>query len=551
VCLATGMSLFQTLRGSEQVYFDAAVTLLLFLLTGRFLDQRMRVKAAGAAHNLAALKAERASVLEPDGSVIDLPARAIQPGMRILVAAGARVPADGLVRLGTTDLDEGLITGESVPCPASPGSRVHAGTVNLSGAIEIEATATESNSLLAEISRMMAAAEQSRDRYVRIADRAAKIYAPAVHLLGLTTFLIWLALGAGWQVALTAAISVLIVTCPCALALAVPAVQVVAASRLFSRGLIIKAGDGLERLAEVDTVVFDKTGTLTTGEPIGVGLDRCPQDVMFKAAGMAAASRHPYALALVKAASSSLGPVPVRSGVVEHPGQGLSVSGPSGEERLGSAAFTGAPSAGSDAAGLWYAAPGLAPVGFAFQDQLRPDVAETVARLRAAGYAVELLSGDGPARVRETAAKAGIEVANGGCSPADKIARLAALKASGGRVLMVGDGLNDAPALAAGHASVSPSSAADISQTAADIVWQGASLRPLAELLAVARESRRMALQNFGIAIAYNSVFVPLAMAGLMTPLIAAAAMSTSSILVTANALRLRSKACKLRAAAR
>lgn len=550
ITLATGMSLFQTIRGSEQVYFDAAVTLLLFLLTGRFLDQRMRVRAAGAARGLMALTADWASVLQVDGSILDVPARALKPGMRLLVAAGARIPADGLIAKGFSDVDESLITGEPTQRSLKPGARVHAGTINLSGAIEVEATATDSNTLLAEISRLMIAAEQGRGRYVRLADRAARIYAPAVHLLGFGTFAGWLIMGATWQTALTAAIAVLIITCPCALALAVPAVQVAASSRLFARGLILKAADGLERLADIDTIVLDKTGTLTTGAPIPVDLDKCAPEILRRAAGLAAASRHPYAQALLRAATDRQGPIPVVPDIREYPGRGLSVMTGAGEERLGSAVFVGAEQS-NETAGLWYATPGMYPISFVFKDQLRADAIPVVASLLAGGYRVELLSGDTPSRVSEVANQAGIANFAGGQSPLDKITRLAALKAEGKRVLMVGDGLNDAPAQAAGHASMSPSSAADITKTAADIIWQGAAFQPIADALSVARGSRRMALQNFAVAIAYNAVFVPLAVAGLVTPLIAAIAMSTSSIAVTLNALRLRNKKCSLKAAQR
>ena len=547
ISLATGMSLFQTLRGSEQVYFDAAVSLLFFLLIGRFLDQRVRVKAAGAAQHLMALRADWASVIGIDGAISNVPARALEPGMRVQVAAGARVPADGIVRRGTADLDEGLITGETTPRSVGPGDAVFAGTVDVTGPIEIEVTAAESNTLLAEIGRLMEAAEQGRGLYVRLADRAARIYAPLVHLLGLATFVGWLVAGYGWEAGLTAAIAVLIITCPCALALAVPAVQVAAASRLFGKGLILKAPDGLERLAEIDTIVFDKTGTLTLGEPQLLEVDRIAPDVLRRAASLASASRHPYSRALVRAATDRLGPVAVASGVTEHPGLGLSRSTSAGEEQLGSTAFAGAGDTGS-AAVLWYAAPGQTPIGFNFRDQLRPDAAKVMAALRAAGYQTELLSGDSPARAEAAAIEAGITAVRGGQSPAEKIGRLAALKNAGRRVLMVGDGLNDAPALAAAHASLSPATAADISQTAADVIWRGGSLAPIVELLAVARESRRMALQNFAIALTYNAVCVPLAMLGFVTPLIAALAMSTSSIAVTANALRLRGKRCRLEA---
>src|SRR5690606_22934175 len=225
VTLATAMSLFQTIRGSEHVYFDAAVSLLFFLLIGRFLDQSMRTRAAGAAANLLGLRGSTATVLFPDGSTERLSARALTPGMRILVATGERIGADGKIVEGREAIDESLITGEAEPVTAEPGRQVFAGTLNMGAPLVIEATATNESTLLAEIGRLMTAAEQGRGRYVRLADRAASYYAPAVHSLGLMTFVGWLIMGHGWEPALTAAISVLIITCPCALALAVPAVQ--------------------------------------------------------------------------------------------------------------------------------------------------------------------------------------------------------------------------------------------------------------------------------------------------------------------------------------
>ena len=546
ITLATAMSLFQTTRGSTEVYFDAAVTLLFFLLIGRFLDNRVRSKAVGAAQNLLALRATRARVLADDGSVSDLAASAVRPGMRVLVAAGERIPADGLLRLKATELDESLITGETAPRPAQAGDAVYAGTINLGQPVEIEVTASDEGTLLAEIARLMEAAEQGRGRYVRLADRAARLYAPLVHLLGLSTFLGWLALGQGWEAGLTAAIAVLIITCPCALALAVPAVQVAAAQRLFRKGVLVKAADGLERLAEVDTVVLDKTGTLTLGRPLLAGIEAYDPAVLKQAAALAAASRHPYARALASAVEARFGRVEAHSDTEEVPGSGLRRRTSAGEIRLGSADFAGVASGGDKA--LWFKAPGQEPVGFAFADELRSDAAATVQALKGAGFAVEVLSGDSEARVAGMASAAGIAVYRGAQRPADKIARIEELKAQGHRVLMVGDGLNDAPALAAGHASLSPSTASDISQTASDAVFQGEALAPALEVLGVARMQRRMALQNFAIALGYNAVSVPLAMAGHVTPLIAAIAMSTSSIAVTLNALRLGRIDCPAKA---
>ena len=303
VLLATGMSLFQTTQGSEQIYFDAAVTLLFFLLLGRYLDISMRTRAQGTAANLLGLRALTANVLQADGSMTAAAARDLLPGMRILVAAGERIAVDGRVIAGRGDVDESIMTGESLPRMVATGDDVFAGSVSLTGGLTVEARATNENTVLADVARLMAAAEQGRARYVRLADRAATIYAPTVHILGLATVIAWLALGADWEAALTAGIATLIVTCPCALALAVPAVQVAASSRLFAKGIIVKAADGLERLAEVDTVVFDKTGTLTLGTP---RLDRIVNggDVELRqAAQMAAKSRHPYARALVDAAA--------------------------------------------------------------------------------------------------------------------------------------------------------------------------------------------------------------------------------------------------------
>jgi Cu2+-exporting ATPase len=542
VLLATGMSVFQTMRGSEQVYFDAAVTLLLFLLIGRYLDSALRSRAAGAAANLIGLRAMTASVVRADGRVDRLPADALSPGERILVAAGERIAADGIVVRGESDVDESLITGETRNKPALTGTFVHAGTVNLAQPIEIEAVATDERTLLAEIGRLMTAAEQGRGRYVRLADRAARLYAPGVHVLSLATLIGWLLMSQGWEASLTAAIAVLIITCPCALALAVPAVQVAASSRLFSRGVIVKAADGLERLAEVDTIVFDKTGTLTLGQPTLATMAAAAEATLPAAASLAQASRHPYARALVTAAATRglrLGPA---DGVIESAGAGLERDTSAGAERLGSAAWVGADLSNAQCAraAIWYRAPGGPPVPFELEDRLRPDARDVVAELKGSGYRIELISGDREEAVAAAAREAGIAAARGAVRPDEKLRLIEAMKREGRRVLMVGDGLNDAPALAAAHASLSPSTAADISQSAADAVFQGERLAPIVEVLRVAQAARRLSLQNFALAIGYNAVFVPMAVVGAVTPLIAAAAMSASSLAVTLNALRLR-----------
>jgi len=538
IVLATGMSLYQTMRGSDQVYFDAAVSLLFFLLIGRFLDESLRVRARGEAQNLLSLQSGIATVIEPGGAQRALPAHALRPGDRLLVATGERVAADGVVLAGTGQIDQSLITGETAPLTVTAGQEVYAGTLNLTKPLQIEVRAADSATLLAEISRLMLAAEQGKARYRRLADRAAAIYAPAVHGLGLATFLGWLLAGATWQTALTYAIAMLIITCPCALALAVPAVQIAAASRLFRRRIIVKAADGLERIAEADMVVFDKTGTLTLGRPELLDEETIPDTILAAASGLAAASRHPYARAIVEAAEKRLGTVVLASGIEETPGEGLLRSSPEGGERIGSAAWCGVESGGEESE-VWYRRGDSLPVRFRFADRLRSDAAEVAGALVRQGYRLALLSGDRKPVVERITREVGIETWRAELKPADKIAWLDARKQEGRKVLMVGDGLNDAPALAAAHASISPASAADISQRAADFVFQGEKLAPVLEAIATGKQARAMALQNFTVAAVYNVICVPLAMAGVVTPLIAAVVMSTSSILVTANAARL------------
>jgi Cu2+-exporting ATPase len=541
ILLATGMSLYQTMHGSEQVYFDAAVSLLFFLLVGRFLDETLRVRARGEAQNLLSLQSGIATVIGEDGSRSAVPAHALRPGDRLLVAAGERVAADGVVLAGTGQIDQSLITGETAPLSVGAGYEIYAGTLNLTQPLQISVEAADSATLLAEIGRLMLAAEQGKARYRRLADRAAEIYAPAVHGLGFATFAGWMIAGATWQTALTYAIAVLIITCPCALALAVPAVQIAASSRLFRRGVIVKAADGLERIAEADLVVFDKTGTLTVGRPELLNEEEVSDEALRAGAGLACASKHPYARALVAAAERRFGRVEPASGVEEVPGRGLKRPLAQGEERLGSAEWCGVKSEGEESE-VWYRRDWMTPVRFRFADRLRHDAAEVVALLKRQGYAPALLSGDRAVVVERIAGEAGIETWLAELKPAEKIAWLDAQAREGRNVLMIGDGLNDAPALAAAHASMSPASAADISQRAADFVFQGEKLAPVLETIATGKRARSMALQNFAVALVYNIICVPLAMAGFVTPLIAAIVMSTSSILVTANALRLAGK---------
>lgn len=530
VTLVTGMSLVQTINHAEHAYFDGAVALLFFLLIGRVLDHYARAHARAAAEQLIALQQTDVAVLEADGTVARRDAAAVPAGARILVAPGERIGVDGEVVQGETMLDTALVTGESLPMAAATGARVFAGTLNLGAPITVRATATGGGTLLAECVRLMEAAEAKRGRFVMFADRVARRYAPVVHLAALLTFLFWWGLGGlGVADSLLIAAAVLIITCPCALALAVPAVQVIGTGRLFRRGVLVKSPTALERLAEADTVVFDKTGTLT--DPALTLVSRHDPDVLRLAATLAATSRHPLSRALAAAA----GPVVPAEGVREVVGAGLQC----GDLRLGSAAFVGV-SATATTPALYLARPGAPVERFDFAEALRPEAAETVAALRAMGLEVQLLSGDREAAVADAAARAGIATWRAGCSPVDKVAAIEALRAQGRRVLMVGDGLNDGPCLAAAHVSISPSTAAEISQNAADVVFQGASLAPVANAIRTARRMRRLCQENIALSLAYNLLMVPVAVAGFVTPWLAALAMSTSSLLVIGNSFRLR-----------
>lgn len=531
VTLACVVSLHETWIGAEHAFFDSAITLLFFLLIGRYLDRRARGRARQSVQALMALSNGSAQVVRADGSMEVLQIDRLAPGDTLLVAAGERLAADGTILAGRSSLDASLISGESLPLAVAPGHKVVAGMVNLGAPLRIEVTAAGERTVLAGIVRLVEAAEQGRSRFVALADRVARAYAPVVHLTALLTFIGWMALGGlAWDRALVVATAVLIITCPCALALAVPVVHVVASTRLMKSGVLLLSPTALERLAEVDHVVFDKTGTLTLGRPeLQAGGD---SDALSFAAGMAASSRHPLARALHRALPNA----PVQEHVIEHPGQGLEV----GAARLGSAAFCGIPSAPDDGLSeLWLVRRDREPVRFAFADRLRPDVQEAIRALRHLGLTVEVLSGDRPNAVAAAAREAGIVQMRAGVSPSGKVAHLAELAAAGMKVLMLGDGLNDAPALAAAYVSMSPAGAAEATQNAADAVFQGDALGPVIEALTVSRRARRLVRQNLALALAYNLAAVPLAIAGVVTPLIAAVAMSSSSLLVIVNALRL------------
>jgi len=539
VVLATVLSLFETIVGGPHTYFDGAVSLLFFLLVGRYLDCAMRDRARDGVTALMRETAPGATILLPGGNTAWKRAADLEPGMRMLVAAGERFAADGVVEEGESTVDCSLVTGETLPEALSAGGTAAAGTLNLSHPLTVRVTAAGDRTSLAEIMRMMEAAGQSRSLYVRIADRAARLYAPAVHALALLSFGGWMLAGAGWHQSLLIAVAVLIITCPCALGLAVPVAQVVAAGALMRRGILVKDGSALERLAEANCVRLDKTGTVTRGrlQPIG-SLSLTPDEKQAVLA-LARASLHPLSRALAAyLEGQQVMAAPVED-LREHPGLGIEGRLRGARVALGRPSWLGAEAGEGATLQVAFVSGGSTPALLRFADEIRIDARDTIEQLAAMGLDPAILSGDRQEAVKPVAQALGTP-ALAELMPADKVNTIALLQAAARRVLMVGDGLNDGPALAAGHVSMAPASATDVGQSAADVVFLGDRLMPVAVAVRAARRTRSIVRQNFALAIGYNLLAVPLAISGRVTPLIAAAAMSTSSVLVLANALRLR-----------
>src|ERR1700742_82497 len=338
IFLALAMSLVETASHAEHAYFDAAVMLIAFLLAGRYLDQNMRRRTRAFAGNLAALKAETATKFVNGGEIRPVPVAAIHPGVVVWLRAGERSAADGNVIDGRSEIDQSLITGETLPVIAERGSSVFAGTLVRSGTLRVRVAAASEDTLLAEISRLLNNALQSRSHYLQLAERASRLYAPVVHAAALLTMIGWLAYGASLHDSIVTAIAVLIITCPCALGLAIPAVQTVASGALFSSGVLLNSGDAIERIAQIDRVIFDKTGTLTLPELDVANASSIPLDVLHLAGRLALSSRHPIAAAVARAAGANT-PLP---GVNEDPGLGVRGMFDGEEIRLGRPAYCGA-----------------------------------------------------------------------------------------------------------------------------------------------------------------------------------------------------------------
>jgi len=528
IVLATGLSLYETMAGGGQTYFDAALSLTFFLLGGRVLETRMRRAARSAATDLAALEPNRVIRLDGDART-NCRVDDICAGDTLWLAAGSRVPVDGVLLAPEAQVDRSALSGESDAISVHAGDTLTAGEVMLSGPVTLRTTVDASGSTLRRLVQLAEIAEGARSRYTSLATKAAGIYAPLVHGLALAAFLGWYFATGDLYLALTIAIATLIITCPCALGLAVPAVSTVATGRLFRMGVLVKSETALERLAEVDTVVFDKTGTLS--DSALVPDDDMPAQARSVLKALAEMSNHPLSRSVLDALED-IAPAQV-DGISEHKGAGIK------------GVWQGLPVALGDAAWVGSGTGTVLQLGdrvFLLRRKERPlpEAAATLRALHETGLNIHMLTGDTRANADRMAATLDVDHVHAGVNPDMKQALIHDLQVAGSKVLMVGDGLNDTLALTQAYASIAPGTALEASQNAADVVLLGQHLSGIPAVLHIARSARRRILENFGLAALYNMIAIPLALAGFATPLMAALAMSTSSITVTLNALRTR-----------
>jgi P-type Cu+ transporter len=568
--VAFGYSAYATIwpAPGRAVYFDAVLLIVGFLLLGKALEDRAKRQALAALDSLSRLRPATARRLV-DGVQTVVPLEEVQPGDSVVVLPGERFPVDATILEGRTSVDESMLTGEAMPLPRETGGRVLAGSLNYDGAVVCRADSLGEQTVLAQIARMVDQAQSSRAPMERLADAASAVFVPIVLGLAAVTFVAWLVAAHSLPLALANTVAVLVIACPCAMGLAVPAALTVAVGRGAQLGVLFKGGEALERLAHVDAVVLDKTGTLTVGRPVlekiqGIGnreqgtekQGTRELELLRMAAAAEERSNHPLAHAVLDSARSSGLTWEAAQDVQIVPGRGVSARVEGHECLLGNEALfsefliplpqgVAAPAPGVTR--LWMALDGAAAAYFDARDALRPDAAAAVAALQAAGMCVLMLTGDSAAAAAPIAEQAGIAEVDAGLEPAGKLAKIRTLQQSGLRVAMVGDGINDAAALAAADAGIAMGGGADLALEAGDVLLLRAQPMAIPAALGLARQTVLVMRQNLGWAVAYNLLGIPLAAGALypafhilLTPWLAAAAMALSSVCVLGNSLRLR-----------
>jgi Cu2+-exporting ATPase len=527
--LTVTMSFFETLTHGEHVYFDSAVMLMFFLLVGRVLDMKTKSSANESARNLQTLLDGFARVVEK-GKVKSIPLTQVKKGATLRVPMGERFPLDGTLLSDAIGVDTSIITGESLPVSFKADEKVYGGMLNLGDSVEITVTHTHDEGALHRMAELVSSSSTVRSRYTRLADKVSRAYTPVVHFLALLAFVFWVGVGLPWQQALLISITVLIITCPCALGLSVPVVHVRAIGQLMKKGIFMKQGDALERLAHIDTILFDKTGTLTMPR---LSTTLC-DNVLSLLASVASHSRHPLSGAIVRAYTGEL---QIVKNISETAGHGVEGTVNGKVIKLGSASFVGAK---KSASGMWTKIGNDEAFPLTFDEGLLPNVKMQIQILKGKGYDVVLLTGDYKKAAEKIGKELCINAVYSQQKPADKMKVLESYQNDNKQVLMVGDGLNDAAVLTHAHASLTPASASDLARTQADGVYVSEGIAAVAETLRIARRSQKLIRGNIILSVLYNVVAVPIAFAGFITPLIAAVSMSASSLVVTLNALRLK-----------
>jgi Cu+-exporting ATPase len=564
--VAFGYSVIATIAlPGRATYYDVAALIITLIAVGKYLELAGRARVGAAIEALAELQPRTAHLMARAASgqrgdpaaAVNVPAETLRPGDIVLVRPGEAIPADGDLAEGTGLVDESMLTGEPLPQQKGPGDGLTGGTVNGPAALVLRVTATGEQTVLGQIMDLVDAAQKEKSKSQRLADRISAVFVPVILTVSAATFVGWLLAGAGVVTALITAVAVLVVACPCALGLATPVAIMAGTGRGAQLGLLIRGGESLERIHGLTTVVLDKTGTLTAGHPAVVRLlpldGSDGQDALALASGAEAASEHPLARAVVTAAQDrNLVPAPV-SDVEAVAGRGVTATAAGQRVQAGSLAWleqVGVDTSVADRAARELADAAQTPVGVAVNghahlllgvaDPLRPDSPAGVAQLRALGLQPVLATGDTLEAATATAHAAGITAVHAELLPRDKSALVEQLRQERGPVAMVGDGINDAPALAAADIGIAVATGTGAAMAAADITLVHGGVGAVADAVMLARATLRIIRQNLGWAFGYNLLLVPLAAAGILPPVLAALTMATSSVTVVGNALRLR-----------